>query len=110
MNLPKSLFSYFIQVLRKSNCSKRFHVVRPSWFFYYCLITLLNRLPRRRIGPVAQYHENSRYYSAQKPARNPDVDSRLPHITLEMPVYKESLEDTMYVNTSLPPNPVHLFN
>ncbi|KAF7760728.1 CAZyme family GT2 [Agaricus bisporus var. burnettii] len=47
------------------------------------------------IGPVAQYHENSRYYSAQKPARNPDVDSHLPHITIEMPVYKESLEDTI---------------
>ncbi|KAL9708789.1 hypothetical protein Ac2012v2_007943 [Leucoagaricus gongylophorus] len=47
------------------------------------------------IGPVAQYHQNSRYYSAEKPEPNPDVDSRLPHITIEMPVYKESLEDTI---------------
>ncbi|KAF9448412.1 hypothetical protein P691DRAFT_759933 [Macrolepiota fuliginosa MF-IS2] len=47
------------------------------------------------IGPVAQYHENSRYYSSRKPVPNPDVDSRLPHITIEMPVYKESLEDTI---------------
>ncbi|KAF6752647.1 glycosyl transferase family group 2-domain-containing protein [Ephemerocybe angulata] len=47
------------------------------------------------IGPVAQYHENSRYYSAVKPEENPEVDSKLPHITLEMPVYKESLEDTI---------------
>jgi len=53
-----------------------------------------------RIGPVAQYHQNSRYYSAEKPEPNPDVDSRLPHITIEMPVYKESLEDTMLVMTS----------
>ena len=52
-----------------------------------------------RIGPVAQYHQNSRYYSAEKPRPNPDVDSQLPHITIEMPVYKESLEDTMLVMT-----------
>ncbi|KAJ3560835.1 hypothetical protein NP233_g10573 [Leucocoprinus birnbaumii] len=47
------------------------------------------------VGPVAQYHQNSKYYSAEKPIPNPDVDLRLPHITLEMPVYKESLEDTI---------------
>ncbi|KAJ7186447.1 glycosyl transferase family group 2-domain-containing protein [Mycena filopes] len=47
------------------------------------------------IGPVAQYHENSRYYSAIKPAPNPIVDARLPHVTVELPVYKESLEETI---------------
>ncbi|TFK22850.1 hypothetical protein FA15DRAFT_671099 [Coprinopsis marcescibilis] len=47
------------------------------------------------IGPVAQYHENSKYYSAVKPAPNREVDSRLPHVTVELPVYKESLEDTI---------------
>jgi len=47
------------------------------------------------IGPVAQYHENSRFYSAVKPLPNPELDARLPHITLEMPVYKESLEETI---------------
>lgn len=47
------------------------------------------------IGPVAQFHENSRYYSGNKPLPNPEVDARLPHVTLEMPVYKESLEETM---------------
>jgi len=50
-----------------------------------------------RIGPIAQYHKNSRYYSAVRPAPNHEVDQRLPHITIEMPVYKESLEETMYV-------------
>lgn len=40
------------------------------------------------IGPVAHYHENSRYYSAVKPAPNKIVDAALPHITVEMPVYK----------------------
>ncbi|KAI0074901.1 hypothetical protein K474DRAFT_1647395 [Panus rudis PR-1116 ss-1] len=47
------------------------------------------------IGPVAQYHENSKYYSAIKPAPNKEVDSNLPHITIELPVYKESLTETI---------------
>lgn len=47
------------------------------------------------LGPVAQYHENSMYYSAQKPEPNPEVDKNLPHITIQMPVYKESLELTI---------------
>ncbi|KAF8621383.1 hypothetical protein AX15_007840 [Amanita polypyramis BW_CC] len=47
------------------------------------------------IGPVAQCHENSRYYSGVKPVPNPEIDVRLPHITAEMPVYKESLEETI---------------
>lgn len=47
------------------------------------------------IGPIAQFHENSRYYSAVRPLPNPEVDQHLPHITVEMPVYKESLEETM---------------
>lgn len=44
------------------------------------------------IGPIAHYHENSKYYSAVKPRRNKEVDNNLPHITIQMPVYKESLE------------------
>ncbi|KAJ2912856.1 hypothetical protein MD484_g7548, partial [Candolleomyces efflorescens] len=52
------------------------------------------------IGPVAQYHENSRYYSAVKPEPNPEVDCKLPHITIEMPVYKESLEETITPSVS----------
>jgi hypothetical protein len=50
------------------------------------------------LGPVAQYHENSKYYSAVKPAANKALDAQLPHITIEMPVYKESLEQTMWVS------------
>ncbi|KAL4076632.1 glycosyl transferase family group 2-domain-containing protein [Scleroderma yunnanense] len=46
-------------------------------------------------GPVAQYHENSRYYSAVKPESTKAVDQALPHITIEMPVYKEDLEQTI---------------
>ncbi|KAJ7705304.1 glycosyl transferase family group 2-domain-containing protein [Mycena rosella] len=47
------------------------------------------------IGPVAHFHENSKYYSAIKPRPNKVVDERLPHITIQMPVYKESLETVL---------------
>ncbi|KIJ67351.1 hypothetical protein HYDPIDRAFT_108072 [Hydnomerulius pinastri MD-312] len=47
------------------------------------------------IGPVSQYYENSKYYSAIKPGANKEVDSALPHISIELPVYKESLEHTI---------------
>ncbi|KAG1740933.1 glycosyl transferase family group 2-domain-containing protein [Suillus lakei] len=43
------------------------------------------------VGPIAHYHQNSRYYSAIPPIPNPAVDNALPHITIQMPVYKESL-------------------
>ena len=44
------------------------------------------------MGPIAQYHTNSKYYSAIRPRPNPTVDRALPHITIQMPVYKEGLE------------------
>ncbi|KAF8191926.1 glycosyl transferase family group 2-domain-containing protein [Mycena galopus ATCC 62051] len=44
------------------------------------------------VGPVSQYHQNSHYYSAIPPAANPEVDNNLPHVTVEMPVYTESLK------------------
>ncbi|KAJ7470983.1 glycosyl transferase family group 2-domain-containing protein [Mycena latifolia] len=47
------------------------------------------------IGPINQYHENSAYYSAVRPAPNPAVDNNLPHITIQCPVYKESLQETI---------------
>ncbi|EED77802.1 predicted protein [Postia placenta Mad-698-R] len=47
------------------------------------------------LGPVAQFHENSKYYSAIPPAPNKDVDANLPHITIELPVYKESLNEVI---------------
>lgn len=49
------------------------------------------------IGPIAQYHRNSKYYSAVKPRSNKLVDNNLPHVTIQMPVYKESLERVLYV-------------
>lgn len=47
------------------------------------------------VGPVAQYHENSKFYSAIPPLPNKAVDNNLPHITIQMPVYKESLETVL---------------
>ncbi|KAK7469308.1 hypothetical protein VKT23_003792 [Stygiomarasmius scandens] len=47
------------------------------------------------VGPVAQFHTNSKYYSAVKPRPNKLVDNNLPHITIQMPVYKESLESVL---------------
>lgn len=44
------------------------------------------------IGPVAHYHTNSKFYSAVPPRPNSTVDRALPHVTIQMPVYKESLE------------------
>ena len=59
------------------------------------MIQQLTSTHSSRIGPVAQYHENSKYFSAKPPAPNKLVDSNLPHVTVEMPVYKESLKETM---------------
>jgi hypothetical protein len=46
-------------------------------------------------GPVAHFHENSMYYSAVKPRPNKLVDNALPHITIQMPVYKENLDSVL---------------
>lgn len=45
------------------------------------------------IGPTAHYRENSKYFSAIPP--EPVKIERLPHITIQMPVYKESCERVM---------------
>ncbi|KAJ7650952.1 glycosyl transferase family group 2-domain-containing protein [Roridomyces roridus] len=47
------------------------------------------------VGPVAHFHENSKYYSAIKPRANKIVDEMLPHITIQMPVYKEGLASVL---------------
>jgi cellulose synthase/poly-beta-1,6-N-acetylglucosamine synthase-like glycosyltransferase len=47
------------------------------------------------IGPIEQYHNNSKYYSAVKPRANKLIDENLPHVTIQMPVYKESLETVL---------------
>ncbi|KAI0739936.1 glycosyl transferase family group 2-domain-containing protein [Daedaleopsis nitida] len=62
-----------------------------SIFFSLMIVTNITYV----IGPVAQFHENSKYYSAVPPAPNKLIDENLPHLTIEMPVYKESLKETI---------------
>ncbi|KAJ7759602.1 glycosyl transferase family group 2-domain-containing protein [Mycena metata] len=62
-----------------------------SLFFALQVINCVSFL----VGPVAQYHQNSRYYSAIRPDANPEVDRHLPHVTVELPVYKESLKEVI---------------
>jgi cellulose synthase/poly-beta-1,6-N-acetylglucosamine synthase-like glycosyltransferase len=57
-------------------------------------LTIVNNIAMV-LGPVAQFHENSNYFFAIPPRPNPEVERNLPHITIEMPVYKESLKETI---------------
>ncbi|KAI0261233.1 glycosyl transferase family group 2-domain-containing protein [Gloeopeniophorella convolvens] len=57
---------------------------------FFCLQLIQN--VTMAFGPIAHYHRNSKYYSAQRPRPNKEVDGNLPHITIQMPVYKEGLE------------------
>ena len=82
------------QVLRLPNCNYDSYDVSSSFISKFILLTFFYFL-KKSIGPIAQFHENSCYYSAVRPAPNPEVDQHLPHVTIEMPVYKESLEETM---------------
>jgi hypothetical protein len=47
------------------------------------------------IGLITHYHENPKDYSAVGPRPHKEVDNNLPHITIQMPVYKESLETVL---------------
>ncbi|KAI9451846.1 glycosyl transferase family group 2-domain-containing protein [Russula earlei] len=57
---------------------------------FFCLQLIQNIT--MAVGPIVQYHQNSKYYSAHPPRPNKHVDGNLPHITIQMPVYKEGLE------------------
>ncbi|KAF7335514.1 hypothetical protein MVEN_02205200 [Mycena venus] len=69
-------------------------VTLPVIFLRFFCLQLVGNLSLI-LGPVAQYHENSAYYSAVKPAPNPAVDNNLPHVTIQCPVYKESLHEVI---------------
>lgn len=43
------------------------------------------------IGPVGQFHTNSTYYSAKPPPRVKRLEA-LPHVTIQCPIFTESLE------------------
>lgn len=63
-----------------------------SFFFFQIVITSIVQL----LGPVKQVCQNSRFYSGVAPLRLSRYDQqRLPHVTIQCPVYKESLYSTI---------------
>ncbi|KAK6329930.1 hypothetical protein TWF718_003357 [Orbilia javanica] len=60
-----------------------------TWFFAGTFIIFIAQV----LGPVGGLRENSRFYSARPPSVNQamQVGFKPPHITIQMPVYKESL-------------------
>ncbi|KAI1806796.1 glycosyl transferase family group 2-domain-containing protein [Daldinia bambusicola] len=59
-----------------------------AFFFFQSLVTNLWQI----VGEVACIDENSRFYSGIAPVRlNREVDF-MPHVTIQMPVYKEGLK------------------
>lgn len=57
-------------------------------FFFQSVIGNLAQL----IGPISQMSANTKYYSGLKPKRLRRGDNGLPHMTIQMPVYKEGLK------------------
>ena len=51
--------------------------------------------PANRVGPIAQYHENSKYCSAVKPKPNKRVDNNLAHVTIQISMYRGSFEQAL---------------
>ncbi|KAH7126787.1 glycosyl transferase family group 2-domain-containing protein [Dendryphion nanum] len=67
-----------------------------SLFYFIVIGGSLGQL----VGPVSALQENSLYYSgkAPKPARHANYE--LPHITIQMPVYKEGLKGVIIPTTT----------
>ncbi|KAK3217316.1 hypothetical protein GRF29_1g2672114 [Pseudopithomyces chartarum] len=59
-----------------------------SLFFFIVIGGSLGQL----FGPLSALQGNSIYYSGQKPKRMRHQDYELPHVTIQMPVYKEGLK------------------
>jgi hypothetical protein len=101
--LATAPFLFCVSIVRQLYFSTLSTVPHSRLQFFSCQIVANITMC---IGPVAQFHENSKYYSAVPSPANKEVDSKLPHVTIEMPVYKESLAETMY---ALPPSSVLRF-
>ncbi|KAB5554547.1 glycosyl transferase family group 2-domain-containing protein [Coniochaeta sp. 2T2.1] len=62
-----------------------------SLFFFQALVGNLFQI----FGPISAMTSNSKYYSGKAPRRlNPHLHA-LPHVTFQMPVYKEGLESVI---------------
>ncbi|EAQ85856.1 hypothetical protein CHGG_07109 [Chaetomium globosum CBS 148.51] len=58
-----------------------------SLFFFQSIITSLFQV----FGPISAVANNSKYYSGKPPQRINRDQGTLPHVTIQMPVYKEGL-------------------
>ena len=56
-------------------------------FFFQALVGNVFQL----IGPISQMNQNSKFYSGVAPKRLKQEKGALPHVTIQMPVYKEGL-------------------
>ncbi|KAI1105127.1 glycosyl transferase family group 2-domain-containing protein [Jackrogersella minutella] len=59
-----------------------------AMFFFQSLVTNLFQT----IGPISAVDKNSRFYSGKPPKRLNRENRSLPHVTIQMPVYKEGLK------------------
>ncbi|KAF2726281.1 hypothetical protein K431DRAFT_213796 [Polychaeton citri CBS 116435] len=59
-----------------------------SLFFFQSVAGIVAQI----IGPVSQVNSNSRFYSGARPKRLRRDGTPLPHVTIQMPVYKEGLQ------------------
>ena len=58
-----------------------------SLFFFQSMVTSVFQI----FGPIGAVAQNSKYYSGKAPRRLECVPGALPHVTIQMPVYKEGL-------------------
>ncbi|KAH9906612.1 glycosyl transferase family group 2-domain-containing protein [Xylariomycetidae sp. FL2044] len=59
-----------------------------AMFFFQIIIVNLFQV----FGPISAVDQNSRYYSGKPPKRLNREHDRFPHVTIQMPVYKEGLK------------------
>ncbi|KAI1662527.1 glycosyl transferase family group 2-domain-containing protein [Daldinia decipiens] len=59
-----------------------------AFFFFQSLVTNLFQI----MGPISAVDKNSRFYSGKPPMRLKRETNTLPHVTIQMPVYKEGLK------------------
>ncbi|KAF2727611.1 hypothetical protein EJ04DRAFT_478782 [Polyplosphaeria fusca] len=61
-------------------------------FFFQALVGNITQV----FGPIGQMNRNTKYYSGISPRRiRRDRDGGLPHVTIQMPVYKEGLRSVI---------------
>ncbi len=58
-----------------------------SLFFFQSMVTSVFQI----FGPIGAVNQNSKYYSGKAPRRLECKAGALPHVTIQMPVYKEGL-------------------